>query len=71
MTGTPGSGRPIEPGTTVDPGVFHVGGPCETDTALCLALTEAPPRPAWQAYSSVFPVVERRDNRPDWMSGGR
>jgi putative transcriptional regulator len=21
----------------VEPGVFHVGGPCETDTALCLA----------------------------------
>jgi putative transcriptional regulator len=23
----------------VEPGVFHVGGPCETDTALCLATT--------------------------------
>jgi putative AlgH/UPF0301 family transcriptional regulator len=22
----------------VEPGVFHVGGPCETDTALCLAV---------------------------------
>jgi putative AlgH/UPF0301 family transcriptional regulator len=25
----------------VDPGVFHVGGPCETDTALCLATAPA------------------------------
>ena len=25
----------------VAPGVFHVGGPCETDTALCLAAAEA------------------------------
>ncbi|MEU2347662.1 YqgE/AlgH family protein [Modestobacter sp. NPDC049651] len=29
----------------VEPGVFHVGGPCETDTALCLA-TRAVPGPA-------------------------
>jgi chromate reductase, NAD(P)H dehydrogenase (quinone) len=35
--------------------------------ARLLALTEAPPRPAWQAYSSVFPVVERRESRPEWM----
>jgi hypothetical protein len=25
----------------VDPRVFHVGGPCETDTALCLAVSPA------------------------------
>jgi putative AlgH/UPF0301 family transcriptional regulator len=25
----------------VEPGVFHVGGPCETDTALCLAVSSA------------------------------
>src|SRR3954468_16516359 len=48
-TGTIGVvlGRPSEvhigdvlPGCSelaVDPAVFHVGGPCETDTALCLA----------------------------------
>jgi putative AlgH/UPF0301 family transcriptional regulator len=32
--------RDVLPGWSdlaVDPGVFHVGGPCETDTALCLA----------------------------------
>jgi len=26
----------------VDPGVFHVGGPCETDTALCLGTADGP-----------------------------
>src|SRR3712207_7741767 len=33
--------RDVLPGwcdLAVDPGVFHVGGPCETDTALCLAV---------------------------------
>jgi putative AlgH/UPF0301 family transcriptional regulator len=32
--------RDVLPGwcdLAVEPGVFHVGGPCETDTALCLA----------------------------------
>ena len=36
--------RDVLPGwcdLAVDPGVFHVGGPCETDTALCLAVTGA------------------------------
>jgi putative transcriptional regulator len=36
--------RDVLPGwcdLAVDPGVFHVGGPCETDTALCLALSSA------------------------------
>jgi putative AlgH/UPF0301 family transcriptional regulator len=36
--------RDVLPGwcdLAVDPGVFHVGGPCETDTALCLALSPA------------------------------
>ncbi|MGY1740473.1 MULTISPECIES: YqgE/AlgH family protein [unclassified Blastococcus] len=38
--------RDVLPGwcdLAVDPGVFHVGGPCETDTALCLATS--PPGP--------------------------
>jgi putative transcriptional regulator len=33
--------RDVLPGwceLAVDPGVFHVGGPCESDTALCLAI---------------------------------
>jgi putative transcriptional regulator len=36
--------RDVLPGwcdLAVDPGVFHVGGPCETDTALCLAAAPA------------------------------
>src|SRR3954454_2148445 len=40
--------RDVLPGwcdLAVEPGVFHVGGPCETDTALCLATSRdgAPP----------------------------
>jgi putative AlgH/UPF0301 family transcriptional regulator len=34
--------RDVLPGwcdLAVEPGVFHVGGPCETDTALCLAVS--------------------------------
>ena len=40
--------RDVLPGwcdLAVEPGVFHVGGPCETDTALCLAVTGAPSVP--------------------------
>jgi putative AlgH/UPF0301 family transcriptional regulator len=36
--------RDVLPGwcdLAVAPGVFHVGGPCEADTALCLATSEA------------------------------
>jgi putative transcriptional regulator len=34
--------RDVLPGwcdLAVEPGVFHVGGPCETDTALCLGVS--------------------------------
>jgi putative AlgH/UPF0301 family transcriptional regulator len=37
--------RDVLPGwcdLAVDPGVFHVGGPCETDTALCLGIGSGP-----------------------------
>ncbi|RBY80884.1 hypothetical protein DQ238_07525 [Geodermatophilus sp. TF02-6] len=37
--------RDVLPGWSelaVEPGVFHVGGPCETDTALCLAVSRTP-----------------------------
>jgi len=40
--------RDVLPGwcdLAVDPGVFHVGGPCETDTALCLATSSDPGPP--------------------------
>ena len=36
--------RDVLPGwcdLAIDPAVFHVGGPCETDTALCLATSAA------------------------------
>src|ERR671933_1024250 len=36
--------RDVLPGwcdLAVEPGVFHVGGPCESDTALCLAVSPA------------------------------
>jgi putative transcriptional regulator len=36
--------RDVLPGwcdLAVEPGVFHVGGPCEADTALCLAVSPA------------------------------
>jgi putative transcriptional regulator len=39
--------RDVLPGWSdlaVDPAVFHVGGPCETDTALCLAVAPVEPR---------------------------
>lgn len=38
--------RDVLPGwcdLAVDPGVFHVGGPCESDTALCLAMSATAP----------------------------
>src|SRR4051812_45726123 len=42
--------RDVLPGwceLAVEPGVFHVGGPCETDTALCLATSrDGAPAPA-------------------------
>jgi putative transcriptional regulator len=38
--------RDVLPGwcdLAVEPGVFHIGGPCETDTALCLGISSAIP----------------------------
>jgi putative transcriptional regulator len=52
--------RDVLPGWSelaVEPGVFHVGGPCETDTALCLA-TRAVPGPA-PADSLLRQVADR------------
>ncbi|MGK5678371.1 NADPH-dependent FMN reductase [Actinoplanes sp. URMC 104] len=36
-----------------------------------LSMSDAPPRPAWQHYSTVLPVIQRRDNStlPDWRAG--
>ena len=40
----------------VEPGVFHAGGPCETDTALCLATRSAAGPPP--AGSGLRPVAD-------------
>jgi putative transcriptional regulator len=55
--------RDVLPGwcdLAVDPGVFHVGGPCETDTALCLALSPdagvAPGGPLRRVAGDVYLV---------------
>ncbi len=49
--------RDVLPGwcdLAVEPGVFHVGGPCETDTALCLARADSVPGPD----SGLRPVAD-------------
>jgi len=46
----------------VDPGVFHVGGPCETDTALCLATrVDTSPLPEGSALRPVVGPVHLVD----------
>jgi putative AlgH/UPF0301 family transcriptional regulator len=50
--------RDVLPGwydLAVDPGVFHVGGPCETDTALCLARC---PEPGPAPGTGLRPVAD-------------
>ncbi|HET6480793.1 MAG TPA: NAD(P)H-dependent oxidoreductase [Actinoplanes sp.] len=67
---------PIDPATIDDRGLvtdprLHLAlQDALQGLARMLALTAAPPRPAWQTYSSVFPVIERRDNSalPDWQA---
>lgn len=56
----------------VEPGVFHVGGPCETDTALCLA-TRAGDGPL-DPDSGLRPVAGRvhlvdLDGDPELLDG--
>jgi putative AlgH/UPF0301 family transcriptional regulator len=41
----------------VEPGVFHVGGPCETDTALCLAVSAAPTAASAPRVEGLRPVA--------------
>ena len=56
----------------VEPGVFHVGGPCETDTALCLATrAEAGPLPADSGLRQVAGSVHLvdLDSDPDVVDG--
>jgi putative transcriptional regulator len=56
----------------VEPGVFHVGGPCETDTALCLATrTGDGPLDADSGLRQVAGVVHLvdLDSDPDGLDG--
>jgi putative transcriptional regulator len=67
--------RDVLPGwcdLAVDPDVFHVGGPCETDTALCLGTTSGPPAAA--AGRALRPVagdvhLVDLDGDPDEVAG--
>src|SRR3954447_21173163 len=55
--------RDVLPGwcdLAVDPGVFHVGGPCETDTALCLATSSVAVPPADPGANITEDDVARR-----------
>ncbi len=66
--------RDVLPGwcdLAVEPGVFHVGGPCETDTALCLAScsgTAAEGAGLRQVAGDVYLVDLDAD--PDALDGG-
>ena len=56
----------------VEPGVFHVGGPCEADTALCLATRRgAVPLPADSGLRQVAGAVHLvdLDSDPDVLDG--
>jgi putative AlgH/UPF0301 family transcriptional regulator len=56
----------------VEPGVFHVGGPCETDTALCLATRSGDgPLPADSSLRQVAGPVHLvdLDGDPDLLDG--
>jgi putative AlgH/UPF0301 family transcriptional regulator len=66
--------RDVLPGwcdLAVEPGVFHVGGPCETDTALCLAVcpgvTPVPDSGLRQVAGDVHLVD--LDAEPDVLDG--
>src|SRR3982750_1961363 len=54
--------RDVLPGwcdLAVEPGVFHVGGPCETDTALCLATSrDGAPAPALRRVAGNVYLVD-------------
>lgn len=64
--------RDVLPGwcdLAVEPGVFHVGGPCETDTALCLA-TASPGTavPGLRPVAGDVHLVDL-DGEPDALAG--
>jgi putative transcriptional regulator len=65
--------RDVLPGwcdLAVDPGVFHLGGPCETDTALCLGIATSP-----DGGTGLRPVAGEvhlvdLDSDPEEVAGG-
>src|SRR3954465_9128903 len=64
--------RDVLPGwcdLAVEPGVFHVGGPCETDTALCLATSrDGAPAPALRRVAGNVYLVDL-DSDPAELEG--
>jgi len=64
--------RDVLPGwcdLAVEPGVFHVGGPCETDTALCLATSDdAVPAEGLRRVAGPVHLVDL-DAEPSQLSG--
>jgi putative AlgH/UPF0301 family transcriptional regulator len=64
--------RDVLPGwcdLAVEPGVFHVGGPCETDTALCLATTvDAAPVEGLRPVAGPVHLVDL-DAEPSELAG--
>ncbi|RBY96843.1 hypothetical protein DQ237_04270 [Blastococcus sp. TF02-8] len=64
--------RDVLPGwcdLAVEPGVFHVGGPCETDTALCLATAEeSDPDAGLRPVAGDVHLVDL-DGNPDDLAG--
>ena len=53
----------------VEPGVFHVGGPCESETALCLAVATGRPGAALQTVDGDVHLVDL-DSDPDELGHG-
>jgi putative AlgH/UPF0301 family transcriptional regulator len=63
--------RDVLPGWSdlaVEPGVFHVGGPCETDTALCLGTTAGVAGPGLRPVAGDVHLVDL-DSDPDEVAG--
>jgi putative transcriptional regulator len=63
--------RDVLPGwcdLAVDPGVFHIGGPCETDTALCLGSVSGAPGPGLRPVAGDVHLVDL-DGDPDEVAG--
>ncbi|SDP27543.1 putative transcriptional regulator [Klenkia soli] len=58
---------PVWADLAVDPGVFHVGGPCESETALCLAVTSGG-APGLQLVGDDVHLVDL-DHDPDELRG--